>query len=248
MVDVFISYSRGNQEPVRQLADAVKRLGYESLVGRRAPAAPFLWRRDHREDRCGQGRDRGLVGGRGRPREWVRAEADVARNQKKLIQTAIDDGMPPMPFNQIQFASIGGWRRRVRPSGLAQGQDQSRRLVRAAARGSRDRARSRPVRAGRTRAGPCRPSAAPPPRLQRHRLRPPRRRSAPAPPTWREPTQLTQPVILVRAPAAELQHRVDRRDRRLPRRDPGHRRHFPVQESRAGNGRAGQCGRRGSPQ
>ena len=41
--------------------------------------------------------------------EWVRAEADVARNQKKLIQTSIDGVMPPMPFNQIQFASLEDW-------------------------------------------------------------------------------------------------------------------------------------------
>ena len=42
--------------------------------------------------------------------EWVRAEADMARNQQKLVQTSIDDGMPPLPFNQIQFASLSDWR------------------------------------------------------------------------------------------------------------------------------------------
>jgi hypothetical protein len=42
--------------------------------------------------------------------EWVRAEADLARGQKKLIQTSIDGRLPPMPFNQIQFATIGDWR------------------------------------------------------------------------------------------------------------------------------------------
>ena len=41
--------------------------------------------------------------------EWVRAEADMARNQKKLIQTAIDDCTPPLPFNQIQYAALGDW-------------------------------------------------------------------------------------------------------------------------------------------
>jgi hypothetical protein len=42
--------------------------------------------------------------------EWVRAEADLAREQKKLIQTSIDGQPPPMPFNQIQFAGIADWR------------------------------------------------------------------------------------------------------------------------------------------
>ncbi len=41
--------------------------------------------------------------------EWVRAEADVARNQKKLIQAASQGVIPPLPFNQIQCASLSGW-------------------------------------------------------------------------------------------------------------------------------------------
>jgi hypothetical protein len=41
--------------------------------------------------------------------EWVRAEADMARNQRKLIQTALDNVMPPLPFNQIQYADLSGW-------------------------------------------------------------------------------------------------------------------------------------------
>ena len=34
----------------------------------------------------------------------------MARNQKKLVQTALDNVMPPLPFNQIQYAEIGDWR------------------------------------------------------------------------------------------------------------------------------------------
>jgi hypothetical protein len=42
--------------------------------------------------------------------EWVRAEADLARNQHKLIQTALEQVAPPLPFNQIQYAQLGDWR------------------------------------------------------------------------------------------------------------------------------------------
>ena len=42
--------------------------------------------------------------------QWVRAEADLARNQRKLVQTSIDGRMPPMPFDQLHFVSIGDWR------------------------------------------------------------------------------------------------------------------------------------------
>lgn len=108
MVDVFISYSRSNRERVRVLADAVKALGYivwwddelpphksygdvisEKIANARA--AIVCWSADAAQS------------------EWVRAEADLARNQKKLIQTSYDDVMPPMPFNQIQFASLADW-------------------------------------------------------------------------------------------------------------------------------------------
>jgi len=109
MVDVFISYSRANQDVVQRLAAAVTAEGYSvwwdaDLPPHRsygeviteqistAKAAIVVWSRDAAAS------------------EWVRAEADVARGQKKLIQTSIDGQMPPMPFNQIQFASIGDWR------------------------------------------------------------------------------------------------------------------------------------------
>ncbi|HEX8525968.1 TIR domain-containing protein [Allosphingosinicella sp.] len=109
MVDVFISYSRANQDEVARLARAVEAEGYsiwwdaelpphrsygevitEQIAGARA--AIVVWSPTAAQS------------------EWVRAEADLARNQKKLIQTSLDGAMPPMPFNQIQFASIGDWK------------------------------------------------------------------------------------------------------------------------------------------
>jgi len=108
MVDLFISYSRTDRDMVRRLADAVTALGYvvwwdeelpahlsygevitEKIV--EAKATLVVWSRDSAAS------------------EWVRAEADMARTQKKLIQTAIDDCAPPLPFNQIQYASLRDW-------------------------------------------------------------------------------------------------------------------------------------------
>ncbi|MEA3060006.1 MAG: hypothetical protein QOE50_1418, partial [Sphingomonadales bacterium] len=42
--------------------------------------------------------------------QWVRAEADFARNAGKLVQAQVDESLPPMPFNQIQCADLKGWR------------------------------------------------------------------------------------------------------------------------------------------
>lgn len=108
MVDVFISYARENQEVAKRLAEAIGRQGYRvwwdeeipphlsysQLIGEKiesAKAAVVIW-------------SRGAAAS-----EWVRAEADIARAARKLIQTSVDGTTPPLPFNLIQFAAIGDW-------------------------------------------------------------------------------------------------------------------------------------------
>lgn len=108
MVDVFISYARDNHDVARRLAEAISREGYRvwwdeeipphvsysQLIGEKidsAKAAVVIWSRAAAAS------------------EWVRAEADLARNARKLIQTSIDGTSPPLPFNLIQFAALGGW-------------------------------------------------------------------------------------------------------------------------------------------
>ena len=41
--------------------------------------------------------------------QWVRAEADSARQAGKLVQLSVDGALPPMPFNQIQCPAIVNW-------------------------------------------------------------------------------------------------------------------------------------------
>ena len=108
MVDVFISYSRTNKDKVAQIARGIEAAGYsvwwdaelpphqsygEVITGKidDAKAAIVVWSAEAAAS------------------EWVRAEADMARNQKKLVQTALGDIMPPLPFNQIQYANLGDW-------------------------------------------------------------------------------------------------------------------------------------------
>ena len=109
MVDVFISYSRANQAVVRQLADAVKRLGYSVWWDDELPA--HVSYSDVIADRIETAKAAIVVWSESAAAsQWVRAEADLARHQAKLIQASVDGRMPPMPFNQIQFAAIGDWR------------------------------------------------------------------------------------------------------------------------------------------
>jgi uncharacterized protein YraI len=106
--DVFISYSRENQEVVRRLADAVKRLGYDVWWDDQLP--PHLSYGDVISQKVGGAKAAIVVwSANATQSEWVRAEADMARNQKKLIQTSIDGRDPPMPFNQLHYVSLADW-------------------------------------------------------------------------------------------------------------------------------------------
>jgi len=107
-LDVFISYSRADVDVVRRIAQAVAREGYS--VWWDADLPPHRAYGDVITEEIGGAKAAIVVWSKtAAASEWVRAEADVARNQKKLIQTSIDGVMPPMPFNQIQFASLEDW-------------------------------------------------------------------------------------------------------------------------------------------
>lgn len=108
MVDVFISYSRADQEKVGMLARMIASEGYQ--VWWDADLPPHMSYGDVITAKIGAAKAAVVVWSETAAKsEWVRAEADVARNQKKLIQTALDEVMPPLPFNQIQCAEIGDW-------------------------------------------------------------------------------------------------------------------------------------------
>ena len=108
MSDVFISYSRDNQEVVRRLAEAVKALGYDVWWDDQLP--PHLAYGDVISQKVGGAKAAIVVwSANAAASEWVRAEADMARGQKKLIQTTIDGAEPPMPFNQLHYVSLADW-------------------------------------------------------------------------------------------------------------------------------------------
>jgi len=109
MVDVFISYSRSDQAMVAMLARAVEAAGYQVWWDAELP--PHQSYGDVITDKIAEARAAIVVWSASAVKsEWVRAEADMARNQRKLIQTALDNVTPPLPFNQIQYAEMGDWR------------------------------------------------------------------------------------------------------------------------------------------
>ncbi|MFU7527352.1 YARHG domain-containing protein [Qipengyuania sp. ASV99] len=108
VVDVFVSYSRADAEKVGMLARMIASEGYQ--VWWDADLPPHMSYGDVITAKIGAAKAAVVVWSETAAKsEWVRAEADVARNQKKLIQTSIGEVLPPLPFNQIQCASIGDW-------------------------------------------------------------------------------------------------------------------------------------------
>jgi len=106
---VFISYARADEAVARRVAKALEAAGlevwwdadlpahraYSEIIERNledAKAVVALWSKDAAKS------------------QWVRAEADFARNAGKLVQANVDGTLPPIPFNQIQCADLKGWR------------------------------------------------------------------------------------------------------------------------------------------
>ena len=108
MSEVFISYARSTETQARQIAEALQSLGYgvwrdDELPAHRAysevieerlkaaSAVLVIWSAEAAKS------------------QWVRAEADLAREAGTLVQLTIDGTAPPMPFNQIHSADLSAW-------------------------------------------------------------------------------------------------------------------------------------------
>ena len=108
MSQIFISYARSTQATAKQVAEALRGLGYEvwrddALPAHRAYAAVIeerlraagavvvLWSADAVKS------------------QWVFSEANRAREDGKLVQLSLDATRPPMPFDAIECADLAGW-------------------------------------------------------------------------------------------------------------------------------------------
>jgi adenylate cyclase len=108
MSDVFVSYARPDEERAKQVAEALRAQGYHVWRDDELPAHRVY--ADVIEERLKAAQAVIVLwSGEAAKSQWVRAEADAARAAGTLIQATIDRTIPPMPFNQIQCADLGGW-------------------------------------------------------------------------------------------------------------------------------------------
>ncbi|HVU30364.1 MAG TPA: TIR domain-containing protein [Sphingomicrobium sp.] len=104
---VFVSYARPDEPQAERTIGALRASGYEvwwddQLPAHRAYAEVIEERLDSADAVVV------LWSANSVKSQWVRAEADAARNRGTLIQASLDGTIPPLPFNQIHCANLTG--------------------------------------------------------------------------------------------------------------------------------------------
>jgi adenylate cyclase len=108
MADVFLSYARPSEDAAKRAATVLRAAGFSVWYDEHLPAhraysevieeqlegavsVLVLWSQDAVRS------------------QWVRSEANRARESGRLVQARLDDARLPMPFDQIQCADLRGW-------------------------------------------------------------------------------------------------------------------------------------------
>jgi adenylate cyclase len=108
MADIFISYGRSTEAQAQQVAQALRTSGYNVWRDDELPAHRSYG--DVIEERLRSAKAVVVLWSAEAARsQWVRAEADIAREAGTLVQVTLDGTIPPLPFNQIQCADLTGW-------------------------------------------------------------------------------------------------------------------------------------------
>jgi pimeloyl-ACP methyl ester carboxylesterase len=108
MSHVFISYARSTANEAQQIAAALRLLSYE--VWRDDELPPHRDYTEVIEERLREAEAVVVVwSAEAVKSQWVRAEANVAREAGTLVQLRVDGATPPLPFNQIQCADLSHW-------------------------------------------------------------------------------------------------------------------------------------------
>ncbi|WP_155264761.1 TIR domain-containing protein [Sphingomonas segetis] len=108
MADIFVSYGRSTEGQARQVAEALRAAGYSVWRDDELPAHRSY--SDVIEERLRSAKAVVVLWSAEAARsQWVRAEADIAREAGTLVQVTVDGILPPIPFSQIQCADLNGW-------------------------------------------------------------------------------------------------------------------------------------------
>lgn len=116
MAQIFISYARSTEPTAHLIAESLRAAGYE--VWRDDELPPHRAYAEVIEERLRAAKAVVVIWSADAVRsQWVRAEADLARQQGTLVQISLDGALPPLPFNQIHCADFAGWSGNTAASG-----------------------------------------------------------------------------------------------------------------------------------
>src|SRR5918998_4872371 len=108
MADVFLSYARANASVAERVAARLRSAGFRIWFDQHLPT--------HRayseviEEQLDAARAVVVLwSAEAVASQWVRSEANRARESGRLVQLRLDDTRLPMPFDQIQCADLRGW-------------------------------------------------------------------------------------------------------------------------------------------
>ena len=109
MADVFISYARSTEAFATTLSEALRAHGYSVWIDSRLPShRPFG---DVNQEELDNAKAVVVIWSSDAVRsQWVRSEANRARERGTLVQLTIDGSPLPMPFDQIHCPSLHEWR------------------------------------------------------------------------------------------------------------------------------------------
>lgn len=108
MADVFISYAREDRDRVEQLASALKSSGLNVWWDRNlSGGAEFSTIIETELVAAGHAIVVWSEASRGS--NWVRDEAELAREQGKLVPLSLDGSTPPLGFRQLHTLDFKGW-------------------------------------------------------------------------------------------------------------------------------------------
>jgi len=109
MADVFVSYARGDQSLAERIAQHLIAAGFTAWWD--SELLPHDSFASVIQQEIQAARAVLVIWSDGGTRsQWVRAEAEFARTEGKLIQAVVDACTIPLPFNQYQAADLRHWR------------------------------------------------------------------------------------------------------------------------------------------
>ena len=108
MPDVFISYARSSAPQAQAAAAALRAAGYSVWFDEDLPSHRAYG--DVIEEQLTSAKAVVVIWSAEAVRsQWVRAEANRAREEGKLVQLTLDGASLPLPFDQIQCVALSGW-------------------------------------------------------------------------------------------------------------------------------------------